>query len=565
MIKLGAIIKSFKDRARFSSTRARLLAFLVLLVLLPLVATSLPSVFFGWQNGRQQVMDQLTLAAKFKISEIESWTSDLELEIHGALAEKNTFEFARHILRWYRDIAAEATPSETLSEGLVTELEWRLNRYAQDTPLFENFLVVDLSGKIVASTLKPISKLDATVLKFDRALTGSYIYFPTEGEMAIVFGVPIFDRGAGPGDPQHEILGILIGQVDVASLNRIMFERLELGETGETYLLRSDYTPLTTLQFEEEPSRIYTRGSLAALKYHKNGAGVYADYRGVPVVGVYRWLPEVGLALLAEQDQAEAFRVIYQALTFNVVVALIAALGAVVAATFIARDITSPLVDLSRAASQVADGDLDHQVEIVRDDEIGTLGQVFNRMTVRLREMLRAEAERRQELEHEIAERQKAEAERQQLLAEQAALQQEVIEAQQHALRKLSTPIIPVMEHIIVMPLIGSINSQRGQDIMRALLTGISEHQARVVILDVTGVPVMDAEVLQYLNKTIQAARLKGTRAIVTGISDTVAETIVDGDWQSQGIDWGAVETLRDLQTGLRVALDWLRMGLQQT
>jgi rsbT co-antagonist protein RsbR len=135
--------------------------------------------------------------------------------------------------------------------------------------------------------------------------------------------------------------------------------------------------------------------------------------------------------------------------------------------------------------------------------------------------------------------------------AERTRLQQEIIEAQQQALRELTSPVIPVMDGVIVLPLIGSIDSQRAQDIMRRVLAGISEHGARVVILDVTGVPLMDTGIVNHLNKTIQAARLKGARVIVTGISDAVAEAIVD-----LGIDWRAVRTLRDLQTGLRVALN---------
>jgi ABC-type sugar transport system substrate-binding protein/anti-anti-sigma regulatory factor len=145
---------------------------------------------------------------------------------------------------------------------------------------------------------------------------------------------------------------------------------------------------------------------------------------------------------------------------------------------------------------------------------------------------------------------------RKQAEAEREGLQQEVIEAQQGALQELSTPIIPIMERIIVMPLIGSIDTLRAKDIMRALLAGIREHRAKVVILDITGVPIVDSGVANHLNKTIQAARLKGAQTIVTGLSDAVAEAIVD-----LGIDWSGVETLADLQTGLRVAL--ASMGLR--
>jgi PAS domain S-box-containing protein len=152
-------------------------------------------------------------------------------------------------------------------------------------------------------------------------------------------------------------------------------------------------------------------------------------------------------------------------------------------------------------------------------------------------------AERTAELEREIEERQRAQ-------EESAHLQQEVIEAQRRAIQELSTPIIPVLVGVIVMPLIGSIDTMRARDVTRSLLAGIREHQARVVIIDITGVPIVDSGVAAYLNKTVQAARLKGARTIVTGISEAVAETIVD-----LGIDWSGIETLRDLRTGLQSVL----------
>jgi PAS domain S-box-containing protein len=150
-------------------------------------------------------------------------------------------------------------------------------------------------------------------------------------------------------------------------------------------------------------------------------------------------------------------------------------------------------------------------------------------------------------------------AELRQSLEERERLQQEVIDAQKLALQELSTPIIPIVDRILVMPLIGTIDTRRARDIMRTLLAGIREHRAKVVILDVTGVPIVDSGVANHLNKTIQAARLKGARTIVTGISDEVAETIVD-----LGIDWTWVETLSDLQTGLLVALDSLGFKLMR-
>jgi anti-anti-sigma regulatory factor len=148
---------------------------------------------------------------------------------------------------------------------------------------------------------------------------------------------------------------------------------------------------------------------------------------------------------------------------------------------------------------------------------------------------------------------------RKRLEAEQVRLQQEIIEAQKQALLELSTPVIPILDRILVMPLIGSIDTLRARNITRALLAKIREHQASVLILDITGVPLVDSGVASHLNKTIQAARLKGTQTIITGISESVAETIVD-----LGIDWSGIETLRDLQTGLLAALGKLGIKLSR-
>jgi rsbT co-antagonist protein RsbR len=132
-------------------------------------------------------------------------------------------------------------------------------------------------------------------------------------------------------------------------------------------------------------------------------------------------------------------------------------------------------------------------------------------------------------------------------------LQAHIISAQRDALRELSTPIIPVLEQVIILPLIGSIDSQRAKDITRVLLAGISRYHAKIVIIDITGVPMIDSGVANHLNKAFQAARLKGAQAIVTGVPDAVAETIID-----LGIDWSKIQTLSDLQTGLMAALQIL-------
>lgn len=133
---------------------------------------------------------------------------------------------------------------------------------------------------------------------------------------------------------------------------------------------------------------------------------------------------------------------------------------------------------------------------------------------------------------------------------EREALQREVIEAQQAALRELSTPLIPVAAGVLVMPLVGAIDSRRAQQIIEGLLAGIAEQKARAAIIDITGVKVVDSQVAGALLQAAQAARLLGTEMILTGISPEVAQTLVQ-----IGADLSGLATRGSLQSGIAYAL----------
>ncbi|KAB8140372.1 PAS domain-containing protein [Chloroflexia bacterium SDU3-3] len=133
---------------------------------------------------------------------------------------------------------------------------------------------------------------------------------------------------------------------------------------------------------------------------------------------------------------------------------------------------------------------------------------------------------------------------------ERVQLQQQVIEAQQHALRELSTPVIPVSEDVLVMPLVGSIDSQRAQMVMESLLDGVGNNHARTVILDITGVPVVDTQVAGAILRAAQAVKLLGAEIVLTGIRPEVAQTLV-----TLGADFQALVTLSSLQNGIAYAL----------
>ena len=124
-----------------------------------------------------------------------------------------------------------------------------------------------------------------------------------------------------------------------------------------------------------------------------------------------------------------------------------------------------------------------------------------------------------------------------------------VIRQQQEAIRELSTPVLPVRERLLILPIIGVIDPQRARQLTEQLLHGIRTNRAKVVVMDITGVPVMDANVANHLVQTVEAARLLGATVIVTGLSPEIAQTLV-----TIGVDLAKMTTVGDLQGGIEQA-----------
>ena len=126
----------------------------------------------------------------------------------------------------------------------------------------------------------------------------------------------------------------------------------------------------------------------------------------------------------------------------------------------------------------------------------------------------------------------------------------ETVSRHQSAIRELSTPVIRVYDRVLLLPVVGTVDSVRANQIMETVLSRIVEEQAKCIILDIAGVPVVDTRVADSLMKTAAAVRLLGADTIVTGISAPIARTIV-----TLGVDVIAMHTRSRLQEGIELAL----------
>ncbi|MDT5269343.1 MAG: two-component system, cell cycle sensor histidine kinase and response regulator CckA [Acidobacteriota bacterium] len=147
----------------------------------------------------------------------------------------------------------------------------------------------------------------------------------------------------------------------------------------------------------------------------------------------------------------------------------------------------------------------------------------------------------------QVIERQRAESER-------THMREEVIRVQDELLAELSTPLIPLNPRVVLMPLVGEIDAKRARRMLEALLRGLEQTRAPVAIIDITGVPNVDAHVADTLVKAARAARLLGTEVVLTGIRAGVARTFV-----RLGVELNGLNTRKTLQEGIALALEYLK------
>lgn len=219
------------------------------------------------------------------------------------------------------------------------------------------------------------------------------------------------------------------------------------------------------------------------------------------------------------------------------------ALGCAVAwSLFVPAWMMRPIAALHETAKRLAGGDLAARVNIVRNDEFGVLAQSFNTMAA-------ISQQRTEELEVQYR---TAEAER--LAAEHAraqiAEQLTTIESQRAVIQEMSVPILPLNATTLVMPLVGALDTSRLGLIQERALQAIEASAARCLILDITGVPIVDTQVAQGLMQVVQAAQLLGARVVLVGIRPEVAQAIV-----GLGINLNSIVTRSSLQSGIAYAI----------
>jgi anti-anti-sigma regulatory factor/HAMP domain-containing protein len=526
---------------RWRQLRWRLVLYFVLLATVPLLGAVGFALLQMRAHSERQVINQLESVVELKHDQLDRWLESSRLVIDSFLSDSN--RRARLV-----DFVGSASPDTVAQAVINTELSELSQLQSAGIQHFHLFFVYDRAGKVLAaSDPAQIGKVVTIQPYYAGSLKAASLqppyYAVGSSALTMVLTRPLLDSSG-------QVVGVLGGEVNLDDLAKIMLERTGLGASGETYLVSQENNYLLTPSRSPgySPNRAYHSQGIDRALAGQQGAGIYDDYRTPPVevVGAYRWIPELNAALLAEIDESEALGLFGQTARLSIGLAALAAVVAALIGLFVATRVAQPITMLAQVARRITAGALDQQVAVTQRDEIGLLATAFNQMTDRLRQTLAG-------LEQRVAERtsdlERANAEAQQALADlrESLRERDLLSA---TVRELSSPVVPVVKGILAMPLIGAIDTERAALLTESLLTGIERHRARAVIMDVTGVPVIDTQVARTIMRAAEAARLLGATPILVGVRPELAQTIV-----GLGLDLRGLVTCADLQSGVSYAM----------
>jgi len=368
--------------------RWNLILSFVLLTVLSMIIIVLVIFFQTSRQATAQARNQLESIVELKSEEIKRWLDNSRSTLSLALANRTRRDL--FVAFATLTLSGNLLPEDQLVEVLINNL---LSEAAQAQTVFEELFLYNTEGLIVASSAPvQMGKVVIGQPYFSQSLGGDFVQTPYyeigRGELTMFITHRLVDR-------EGETVGVLAGRLDLRVLSEIMTERAGLeAANGETYLVSRENNYLVTpSRFEDEGyvlTRKYTSEGINLALDGQNGSGVYDNYRTPPVqvIGVYRWLPELQVAMLAEADEAAALASFTQAQNLSFGLAALTMLGAVMVGLYSATRISRPITVLTQVATQIAAGDLRQRADVIQRNEIGVLATAFNHMTDQLQEAI---------------------------------------------------------------------------------------------------------------------------------------------------------------------------------
>ncbi|MDD1693845.1 MAG: PAS domain-containing protein [Methanoregula sp.] len=362
------------------SLTARLICSFLLLSLLIVSLVGLIAYFQATQTLTNSVYDRLNAVATLKENGLDNWVDDQTQNVVMAAWLPNVRTQAGTLLS-----SPYSSPEKKQAYSGLSDF---LNLVITRTSYTDELYLIDMNGTIAISSDKTHEGQSvATAQYFLEGRSNTFVKTvdpsTSNGTPSIITVTPVFDT-------QGRRIGVLASHISLSRVDHIILERTGLGNSGETYLVYKtgrivSETPL--IKSGSSLAFVHSEGIDSALG-GKDGSGLYRNYLGIPVIGVYRWVDNQDMALVAEMSQDEAFAPARDlALTIfyvGILLSVILAAGMYL----LARQITRPILEIADTAARVTAGDLNREAPVLTEDEVGLLARAFNQMTKKLRQTL---------------------------------------------------------------------------------------------------------------------------------------------------------------------------------
>ncbi|WP_199309134.1 hybrid sensor histidine kinase/response regulator [Limnothrix sp. FACHB-406] len=382
------------------SLLTQLVSYFSLLSIVTISAVAISSYFQAQDSLETEVVNQLTVAAQLKTSQLNKWVKD-QLRDISWLSQDSKIQTAINTLLTTEPAqpayqAARQALNRYIAELTAIKPNLRSIRITRNS----GFVVFASDDPTLEGRYRPLGD-PATYFTRDRlnVVVPHFYISPKTQKTAITVATPMMDS-------QGERMAALVVDLDLEEVDRLIRDNTGLGKTAETYLVGrakgktvfiSKQTPSVNASAAPNTESITSEGIEYAIN-QQSGFGRYSNYQGVPVVGVYRWLPEQNLALIAEISQAQAFLPAQQLARNILLIGFLSSGVLLIAVYLLSRRITRPILAIGNAATHLAAGDLTQTVPVLTEDEVGKLAQTFNQMAGQLKASFST-------LEHRVAER----------------------------------------------------------------------------------------------------------------------------------------------------------------
>ncbi|MBN1485483.1 MAG: HAMP domain-containing protein [Chloroflexia bacterium] len=472
------------------------------------------------------------------------------------LLDQWTQEINNHLIAAALSIEPETTSGE--------ELELQLHDLFNRSSTFLRLTLVDARPENYGQEILSVSQTSST--SSGRYLGDEWWFILTLSEGSHISEVKFGNLGAPSVtmarviEQDKESVAVLAAEVDLSWANSNLLRQFRSEERGSyIYVVNKEGLPFLHQHAPFVMSR-ETRLDIPGIRSATQNEPLELYYIGLnddslQVIGAYQPTKRGDWFVIAEQPRPWVLQRLVPAIAATAAALCLSILVPAAVAFYVSRRVARPIVQLQKSAQRIGAGDLQHRIHLHGHNELADLAHEFNRAAENLQESQLQLEQWSHELEDRVEERTGELRQAFEQLQQQAQLRENLL----RTIRQMSSPVIPIMKGIIVMPIVGSLDSERAQRVTEDLLSGIERERAQVTILDVTGLAIIDTAVANAILQATAAAELLGAQAILVGIAPEVAETLVH-----LGLDLGNLRTAATLQQGLRLGLKLMRQRMAQ-